>query len=102
MNNLKQYLIDEIKKDVTAKDLEISESDKDIEILSGKLKVERKASTMKDMPDELREDFKYSLLALEGMFSTEQKRNLELKTDLKVLRFREAVIESQFPSGDLD
>ena len=57
---------------------------------------------MQDIPENLKEDFKYSVLALEDMITMEQKRSSELEKDMEVLRYRKAVIGSQFSDSELD
>ncbi|MBI4138381.1 MAG: hypothetical protein HY482_02165 [Candidatus Wildermuthbacteria bacterium] len=102
MTNLKQHLIDEIVGEITVKDREIQESDQEITILGAKLKVENKTLGMQDLKEHLKEDFKYSAQALEGILAQEQQRNAELKKDLEMLKYRKAVIESQFSDNELD
>ncbi len=102
MTNLKQHLIDEIASEITVKDREIQESDQEITILGAKLKVENKTLGMQDLKEHLKEDFKYSAQALEGMLAQEQQRNAELKKELEMMKYRKAVLESQFSDNDLD
>ena len=102
MKNTKQHLIEEIIKQITAKEVDIQESDHELQMLGANLKVEHKALGMQDLKDHLKEDFKYSAQALEGMVAQEQQRNAELKKDLEMLKYRKAVIESQFSDGELD
>lgn len=102
MTNLKQYLIEEITNEIVAKEGEIQESDHELEMLGAKLKVENKALGMQDLKEHLKEDFKYSAQALEGMVTQEQQKNTELKKDFEMLKYRKAVIESQFSDNELD
>ena len=102
MKNLRQHLIEEITNNITAKEREIQESDQELEVLGAKLKVENKTLGMQDLKEHLKEDFKYSAQALEGMLAQEQNRNSELKKDLEMLKYRKAVLESQFSDNDLD
>lgn len=102
MKNTKQHLIEEITNDIGAKDREIQESEKEIEILSAKLKVENMIISMQDIKEYLKEDFKYSAQALESILAQEQQRNTELKKDLEMLKYRKEVIESQFSDSELD
>jgi exonuclease VII large subunit len=102
MKNIKQHLVEEIAKEITAKEREIQESDQELVVLSAKLKVENKTLGMQDLKEHLKEDFKYSAQALEGMVTQEQQRNAELKKDLEMLKYRKAVIESQFSDNELD
>jgi|GEM_PF-1944571 len=102
MKNIKQDLIKEITGEITTKEREIQESDHELEMLNAKVKVENKTLGMQDIKEHLREDFKYSAQALEGMLAQEQQRNSELKKDLEMLRYRKAVIESQFSDNELD
>ena len=74
MPNQKQYLIDETKKQIKKTSEEIKKSDTEIEILHSKLKVENKMSVM-DIPEEITEDVKYSVKALENMLAMEKNRN---------------------------
>ncbi len=102
MTNIKQHVIKEVANEVVAKEREIQESDQELEILGAKLKVENKTLGMQDLKEHLREDFKYSAQALEGMLAQEQHRNLELKKELDMLKYRKAVIDSQFSDDELD
>ncbi|MBI4065794.1 hypothetical protein HY412_01190 [Candidatus Kaiserbacteria bacterium] len=101
MTNFKQHLIDETANEIVAKESEVQESDKELEVLNAKLKVENKAFYMKDISENLKEDFKYSVQALENMIAMEQNRNSELKKEMEMLKYRKAVIESQFPDNEL-
>jgi hypothetical protein len=102
MKNIKQHLVEEITNEITAKEREIQESNHELEMLSAKLKVENKTLGMQDIKEHLKEDFKYSAQALEGMVAQEKQRNVELKKDLEMLKYRKAVIESQFSDNELD
>ena len=102
MKNIKQHLIGETIKQITVKEQEIQESDRDFQILGARLKVENKTLVMQDLEEYLKEDFKYSVQALEAMLAQEQQRNDELKKDLGMLKYRKAVIESQFSDKELD
>ena len=101
MKNTKQHLIEEIANEITAKERGIQESDHELEMLGAKLKVENKTLGMQDLKEHLKEDFKYSAQALEGMVAQEQQRNAELKKDLEMAKYRKAVVESQFSDSDL-
>src|SRR3989338_1089446 len=74
----------------------------DARILGARLKVEHKTLGMQDLKEHLKEDFKYSAQALEGMLAQEQQRNAELKKELEMTKYRKAVIESQFSDNELD
>lgn len=102
MNNIKQHLIEETTNNISAKEQEIQESDRELAVLGAKLKVENKTLGMQDLKEHLKEDFKYSAQALEGMLAQEQQRNTELKKDLEMLKYRKAVTESQFSDNELD
>lgn len=102
MKNIKQQLVEEIANSITDKEREIQESDHELEMLGAKLKVENKTLGMQDLKEHLKEDFKYSAQALEGMVAQEQQRNAELKKDLEMLKYRKAVVESQFSDNELD
>ena len=102
MTNLKQHLIDEATNNITAKEREVHESDQELTVLGAKLKVENKTLGMQDLKEHLKEGFKYSAQALEGMLTQEQQRNTELKKELEMLKYRKAVLESQFSDNDLD
>lgn len=102
MKNLKQHLIDQTVADIATKEHEIKESDEELSILNARLKVEKKTIGMQDLKDHLREDFTYSIQALEGMVAQEIHRNAELKKELEMLKYRKAVTESQFTDSELD
>ena len=101
MQNLKQHLVKEIADQIAAKEREIQESDQELKILGAKVKVENKTLVMQDLKEHLKEDFIYSAQALESMLAQEQQRNAELKKDLEMLKYRKAVIDSQFSDSDL-
>lgn len=102
MKNIKQQLVEEIVNNITAKEQEIQESDHELEMLGTKLKVENKILGMQDLKEYLKEDFKYSAQALEGMVAQEQQKNAELKKDLEMLKYRKAVVEIKFSDNELD
>ncbi len=102
MKNIKQNLIEEMTSEITAKEREIQESDHELAMLEARVKVENKTLGMQDLKEHLKEDFKYSAQALEGMLAQEQQRNAELKKDLEMLKYRKAVVESQFSDNELD
>lgn len=102
MKNLKQHLIDLATSDIIAKEQEIKESDEELSVLNAKLKVEKKTLGMQDLKEHLKESFTYSLQGLETVISQEQQQNTELKNDLEMLKYRKAVVESQFTDGELD
>ena len=101
MQNIKQHLVEEITNEIFVKEGEIQESDHELEMLSVKLKVENKTLGMQDLKEHLKEDFKYSAQALEGMVAQEQQRNAELKKGLEMLKYRKVVVESQFSNNKL-
>lgn len=102
MKNIKQYLIEEATSQIGAKEREIQESEEELRILSARLKIENKSLKMKDMKEYLKDDFRYSVQALENMIVMEQNRSSELKKELEVLKYRKAVIDSQFTDNELD
>ena len=102
MKNTKQHLVEEIANEIVAKEREIMESDQELALLGAKLKVENKTLGMQDLKEHLKEDFKYSAQVLEGILTQEQHRNAELKKDLEMLKYRKAVVESQFSDNELD
>ncbi len=93
MENLKQYLIEDVNKKIEEADEEIKESNEELEILESKLKVEEKFLSMKDIEKEIKEDVKYSVQAIGNMMVMEKNRNIKLKKDLKILQFRKKVID---------
>ena len=88
--------------EIASKEREIQESDQELELLDAKLRVENKVLGMQNLKEHLREDFKYSAQALEGMLAQEQQRNSELKKDLEIQKYRKKVIDSQFSDNELD
>jgi len=102
MANLKQYLVDEIVKQIKKAEEEIKESDKELKILNAKLKVETKMVEMEDISEEISENVKYSIQALEGMVMTEKDRNAKLRQELKVLIYRKKVLAGyEFDNDEL-
>jgi len=101
MSDLKQRLIDEINEQISLKEKEMKESEQELETLNARLKVEKKALEMKDVANDLKEDFKYSAQALESMLMMEQNKNSELKKEIVMLHFRDAVVDSQFSNNEL-
>ena len=102
MKNLKQHLIDQVAAEIVAKENDIKVSDEELAVLGARLKVEKKTIGMQDIKDHLREDFTYSIQALEGMVAQEIHRNAELKKELEMLKYRKAVTEGQFTDSELD
>ncbi len=100
MMNIQQHLIDEIASKIANKEREIQESDQELEILNAKLKVENKTFGMQDLKEYLKEDFKYSIQALESMLAQEQLCNIQLKKELEMLNYRKVVIEKKFSDND--
>ncbi len=100
MENLKQYLIEEIDKEIKEKEVEIKNSDEELKILEAKFKVEKKLSEMKDIYEEIKEDVKYSVGAIKDMILMEKNRNVELRKELKMLQARKQVI-NKFEDGEL-
>lgn len=100
MENIKQYLIEKVKKQIEDTKNEIKKSDEEIEIIEADNKVDRKILEMLDvdahLDGESKEDVKYTLEAAEGMLLQEKERNANLKKDLKILEYKLKVIESQF------
>jgi multidrug resistance efflux pump len=102
MKNLKQHLIDQAVAEIAAKENEIKESDEELAVLGARLKVEKKTLGMQDLKEHLKESFTYSLQGLETVITQDQQQNTELKKDLEMLKYRKAVIESQFTESELD
>ena len=102
MKNLKQHLIDQATEEITAKENDIKMSDEELTVLGARLKVEKKTLGMQDLKEHLKESFTYSLQGLETVIAQEQQHNAELKKDLEMLKYRRAVIDSQFTDGELD
>jgi exonuclease VII large subunit len=100
MENLKQYLPENTTREIEAKEEEVRKSNEELEVLESRIKVENKMSTMKDIPEEIAEDVKYSAEALESMLIMEKDRNAELEKELKVLNYRKQVI-NKFEDGEL-
>lgn len=102
MVHIKQRLMEETQRSITAGETEIKKSDEELELLGAKLTVEKKALGMQDIPDGLKEDFEYSVQALKDMIIMEENRNAELKKELEVLKYRKAVIASQISDFELN
>jgi len=92
MKNLKQTLIDETKERIEEVERKIEESDNEVELLEAKLKVEKKMLEMRDLPEEIAEDVKYSAQALESMLQMEKNSNAEFKKEFEILRYRSQVV----------
>ncbi len=102
MQSIKQHLIEEVDGTIRMKEQEIQNSIDERTLLVARLKVESRALKMHDLSEHLREDFKYSAQALESMLMQEDQRNIELKKELEVLKFRKSVIEGQFLDDDFE
>lgn len=100
MENIKQQLLDEIINELKEKENEIKKSSEEIKLLEARIKVEKIFFELKDITEEIREDVKYSLEALEGMLILERNKNTQLKRDFEVLRIRKQVIRDKFEEGD--
>lgn len=92
MGNLKQRLLEDTTREIKVKEGEVRKSDEELKVLESRLEVENKMSAMKDIPEEIVEDVKYSVEALKSMLMMEKDRNAELKKELKVLNYRKQVI----------
>jgi hypothetical protein len=99
MEDLKQQLIDNTIKEFKEKEEKIEKSNKELELLDAKVKVEKRFSELKDIKEDMREDVKYSLQALESMVMMEKERDTQLRKELEILRVRNQVI-NMFESGD--
>ena len=99
MENKKQYLINKEEDRIKKLKEEIKESDGDLEMMEVELKVDKKFFEMKDI-DEIREDVKYFVMALESEISSERDRNEMLKKDLKIALARRQVI-NKFEEDEL-
>jgi len=103
MQNIQQRIMEEVEAEITAKEKELEESDKEIARIWAKLAVEKKVHGMRDLESGLREDFKYGVSALENILMMEEGRNKELEKDLAMLRCRKSAIpkcteeELQYP-----
>ena len=56
MENLKQHLIDNTIKKFKEKEEEIEKSNKELELLDAKVKVEKRFFELKDIEEDMRED----------------------------------------------
>ena len=99
MEDLKQQLIDNTIKEFKEKEEKIEKSNKELELLDAKVKVEKRFSELKDIKEDMREDVKYSLQALESMVMMEKERDTQLRKELEILRVRKQVI-NMFERGD--
>ena len=92
MENLKQYLIEDTNKKIKETEEEVRNSDEELKVLEAKLKVEEKFLEIKDIPEGIKEDIKYSVEAIKGMIQMEKDKNGELKKEFEILRYRKQVI----------
>jgi hypothetical protein len=92
MEDLKQQLLDDTIKVFKEKEEEIEKSNKELELLDARVKVEKRFFELKDITEEMKEDVKYSLQALESMVIMEKERNAELKKESELLKVRKQVI----------
>ena len=99
MEDLKQKLLDDTIKGFKEKEEEIEKSNKELELLDARVKVEKRFFELKDITEEMKEDVKYSLQALESMVIMEKERNAELRKESELLRVRKQVI-NMFENGD--
>lgn len=100
MKNIKQQLLDDTINELKEKEIEIEKSDEEIRLLEARVKVEKIFFELKDITEEIREDVKYSLEALEGMLMMEKDKNSQLKRDFEVLKIRKQVISDKFEKED--
>jgi hypothetical protein len=94
MTNLKQRLLEDVNNRIAKMEIEIKASDEESEILIAKQGIENVLMNKQDIGAELREDFKYSAMALESMIIMEKERNMELKKDLEMAKYRKTAIEN--------
>jgi hypothetical protein len=100
MKNKKQYLVEMVDREILGYEKEVKESDKELESLELRLKVEKELIKVKDLEKEIKEDVKYSVLALENILVMENNKNIDLKKELKIAKYRKGVIE-KFKKGEL-
>jgi hypothetical protein len=93
MKNKKQYLMEMVDREILGCEKEIKESDKELESLELKLKVEKELMKAKDLDKDIKDDVKYSVIALENIIAMEKNNNIDLKKDLKISKYRKVVIE---------
>lgn len=94
MTNLKQRLLKDIKNGIIEKEEEIKASDDELELLTARLEIENGLRDKSGIGTELKEDFKYSAMALDDMIMMEKENNLELKKDLAMAKLRKTAVEN--------
>lgn len=92
MNELKERMLEDVKSAISATEEEIKKSDDELAVLNAKVRVEKKIMNKKEISAELKEDFKYSVIALESLIIMEEKKNLELKKELEMAKLRQAFL----------
>jgi len=95
MQDYKWELMDKFDSEISALEKEFRESSEDLRLSRARLVVEKKSRDMQDA-DNLREDFEYSVQAIESIIAMDQNRNEELKNGLEMAKYRRAVLETQF------
>lgn len=100
MENIKQYLKDEITEEMKEIEKKIKESNKDLEVWEAKIKVEKKMERLKNLKEELEDDVKYGVIALKEILLMEKNRNEKLKKEFELLRIRKIVVD-KFEDQDL-
>jgi hypothetical protein len=93
MKNKKQYLMEMVDREILGCEKKIKESDKELESLELKLKVEKELMKVKDIDKDIKDDVKYSVIALENIIAMEKNNNIDLKKEFKISKYRKVVIE---------
>ena len=93
MNNHRQRLIEENKRDIENKRQKIKKAEEELEMSKARIKVERKFMEMESIRDELKEEVKYILQASEDMLVQEEDRLAELKRSLEISENMLSVID---------
>lgn len=100
MKNKKQYLMGVVDREILKCEKEIKESDKELESLGLRLKVEKELIKVNNLEEDIKEDIKYSTIALESMITMEENRNRDFKKEFRMAKYRKGVIE-KFKNGEL-
>ncbi|MFH1759424.1 MAG: hypothetical protein ABH822_02620 [Patescibacteria group bacterium] len=93
MSDFKQRFFGEVEAEVKKVMEEIEESEREIKDLESKIKVERKMSESDNLKEEIAEDIKYSVQALESMLLMEENRKAELERGFEMARLRKETIK---------
>lgn len=88
MSDLKQKLKESVEGNLEREQKDLKESDDELKMLKANLAVEHKLAKAINLKEELKEELKYSIQALESMIVMEENRNNKTKINIEMLQHK--------------